>query len=157
MKKTLLEILSEDLRSSKEKAKSDLARYERDLDRYRSAAKITYNKFSNFAIGDLLEPSSYPEFKRLIEAVEKMENKVEHDTSSMTELASDMFDEYQDDHDRDAYSMYKDIKKVEDQYHDLVKGLEIIHDLGDKITDQIDTFIEKNKLRHLKDFQEGLK
>lgn len=157
MKKSLLEILSEDLRSSKEKAKSDLARYERDLDRYRSAAKMTYNKFANFAIGDLLEPSSYPEFKRLAEAAEKLYNKVSDDKYKLADLASDMFDEYQEDHDNEAYHLYQDIRKEEDKYTDVEYGMEVIHELGEKIVNAIDFLVEHNKLSHLKDFQQGIK
>src|ERR1700743_3743216 len=123
LKKSLFELLSEDIRSSKEKAKADLERHEKDLEKYKSGVKLMYGKFSGFTIGDLLEESSFPEFKRMSEGIEKMQDKVENQSYQIDDISSDMFDEYQDSKDREAYSIYQEANKIGEGFRSLTKGL----------------------------------
>ena len=154
---SLVDILTEELRSSKEKAKTDLERYTRDLDKYKSAAKMLYGKISSYSIDDILQQSSYSEFKRISEAVEKMQDKIDDEKYKLADLASDMFDEYQDEQDREAYELYKEINAIVHQYQSIVNGLEILDSLAKEIVGKVDHFVEYGKLKHLKDFQEALK
>lgn len=150
-------ILSEDVRFTKDKSKELLDKYEKDLEKYKSASKVLYGKFSSFSLGDLLEESNINDFKRVADAADKLFNKTDKDHLDVYDIGSNMYDEYDDNKDNEAYGLYKHANDISSKYQDLANGLEIIKDISDELVQQIDTLIEYKKLKHLKDFQQGIK
>lgn len=149
--------LKEDVTYTKDKVKDLLSKAKSDLSKYQSSAKILYGKFSGVSLGDLLEESGINEFKRIGDASEKFYKKVENEGYTLSDMSSNMYDEYSDNNDNEAYNLYKQINELEDQYKNLEYGLEVIQDLSEVIISKIEHMTEYGKLKHLKDFQQGIK
>lgn len=153
----LIDFIKEDVTYTKDKAKELIEKYKKDLERYNSNAKLLYGKFSGITMGDILEESGIEEFKRIGEAAEKFYDKISNEYYKIGDIRSQMYDDYDDNQDRESLSLSKQAEEISSKYRDLELGLEVIKEVSEKIIEKLDHMIEYNKLKHLKDLQQGIK
>ena len=151
--KSLIEILTEDVRFTKEKVKTLLDKYKQELDRYQTQAKVIFNKITNTAFGDILDDSGFSSFKRLLSASEKFEDKLDSEWNKILELGDHMSEEYDESGDKEAQALYDEAGDLAHDYHDLSDSMKLLNKMCEGAGKFIEHVIEDDKLKSFEKFK----
>lgn len=154
-KQSLIELLKEDVRMSDDRSRHIIDKYEKEFDGYKSKAKLLYNKFTNVAIGDILDENHADELKRISEASEKFSDKMLNINDELEEMASDLYDEYDKNGDRRYKALSSKSREISNKYHGLSKHLNSIYYISSEVNDIFDKLKDdEDKIKSLNRYKD---